>query len=252
MIFKMYLEKIFRRLSPRATVLIYHRVAKVREDPHLLSVSPKNFEAQIKYLSQNFHLVGLADISKKHNLIGHNKENIAITFDDGYQDNYYNALPILKKYSAPATIFVATNMINSNNPYYWEEQTRPVDQGKCMTVYQLKQLDRESLITIGAHTRSHPQLIKLSRSRQLYEIRGSKKDLEKILNHPVESFSYPFGGYSDISYQTINIVKQSGFKYAAVNWSGNMTLFENIYTIPRIIIRNWDLKTFVNYLHRKV
>jgi len=252
MIFKMYLEKFFRRLSPRATVLIYHRVANVTDDPHLLSVSVKKFEAQIKYLSQNFHLVNLAEISNKHNLLSKDKENIAITFDDGYQDNYYNALPILKKYNAPATIFVATNMINSNKPYYWEEQTRPVDRGKCMTVNQLKKIDQEPLITIGAHTRSHPRLIKLSPAQQSQEISGSKTDLEKILNHPVDSFSYPFGGYSDISSQTINIVRQSGFKFAVANWSGNMTIFENIYTIPRIIIRNWDLKTFVKYLHGKI
>jgi len=105
-------------------VLLYHRVNKGEEDFSFISsvrVSVKNFEKQIEYISQEFKAIHLRDI---YNYILHGKKlpknAIAITFDDGYKDNYTYAFPILKHYGIPATFFLITGYINSRKIPWWD------------------------------------------------------------------------------------------------------------------------------------
>ncbi|HEX2866162.1 MAG TPA: FkbM family methyltransferase [Ignavibacteriales bacterium] len=105
-------------------VLLYHRVALDPLDTQLLSVSPKNFEEQIKFLKDNFkivHLRNLIDEIKNKALV---PNTIAITFDDGYLDNFTNALPILEKFKVPATIFVTAGMAGSKEEFWWDALER--------------------------------------------------------------------------------------------------------------------------------
>ena len=96
------------------SVLLYHRVNPAG-DPYFPALSVEAFEAQIKYLAENFHVAALADIVGR---ITRREEidpfTIAISFDDGYKDNYLYAHPVLRKYRLPATIFVATDFIGSD------------------------------------------------------------------------------------------------------------------------------------------
>ncbi len=100
------------QISPFA-VLLYHRV-NPDNDPFLPAVSVKAFEAQMRYLSKHFRVLALGEIIENIQR-GHGVEpgTIAVTFDDGYRDNYLYAHPILRKYCLPATIFVATAFIGS-------------------------------------------------------------------------------------------------------------------------------------------
>lgn len=105
-------------------IFYYHRVCDPEDDylasPDLL-VSKNNFEKQIQFIKEEFNVLPLEVV------IGHFKKgkrlscsDIAITFDDGYIDNYINAYPILKKYGIPATIFITTGYIGSNNLLWWD------------------------------------------------------------------------------------------------------------------------------------
>lgn len=97
-------------------VLVYHRIAKEIEfDTWNLAVKVENFEKQIKYIKENYQILRLDD-----NLKNVNENSIVITFDDGYADNYWNALPILEKYQVPATIFVSTQNLGTDNFFYWD------------------------------------------------------------------------------------------------------------------------------------
>ena len=90
----------------RFLILMYHRV---RDDNVAtnISVSTKNFERQMEYLKESFKLVSLENLVKNINSrTNSTMDAIAITFDDGYRDNYWNAFPILKKNGFPATVFV--------------------------------------------------------------------------------------------------------------------------------------------------
>lgn len=111
-------------LTETVNVLLYHRVAFDPLDTQLLTVSPKNFEEQIKFLKDNFKIIHLRNLIDdiKNKVIAPN--TIAITFDDGYQDNFTNALPILEKYKVPATIFVTAGMAGGEEEFWWDALER--------------------------------------------------------------------------------------------------------------------------------
>jgi len=76
------------------------------------------------------------------------------------------------------------------------------------------------------------------------EIGKSKDTLEKITNKPITSFAYPFGGEDSFDNETVNLVKQSGYKYACANIHERVRNNSNIFTLPRFVVRDWDLEEF--------
>ena len=234
------LDRMFGRFLNHATIFVYHRVANVSHDPHLLCVSLKNFENQIKYLKENFDVVPLSQII--NNLKSHKIKNktISITFDDGYADNFYNALPILEKFNVCATIFVTTGNIDSQENFYWDKDTNKEDRGRSMTKKEIGKISAHNLIEIGAHTVNHPNLKKIYLNKQTLEIDTSKKALENILGKKIDGFAYPFGSKNTFSKETIKAVKQVGFRYACANTQKRIYSFSNVFAIPRILLRDWD------------
>lgn len=103
----------------RVLTLLYHRVADLMYDKNLLAVSPHNFYAQMLYLKDNYPIVRF-----EQNWSELNEDAVCITFDDGYMDNFTNALPILQKLDIPATIFIATAGINTSKEFWWDELER--------------------------------------------------------------------------------------------------------------------------------
>jgi peptidoglycan/xylan/chitin deacetylase (PgdA/CDA1 family) len=101
------------RVYPFA-VLLYHRV-NPDNDPFFPAISVKAFDAQMRYLAANYRVLALADIIKQiRQGVGVAPGTIAVTFDDGYRDNYVYAHPILRKYGLPATLFAATGYIGTD------------------------------------------------------------------------------------------------------------------------------------------
>jgi peptidoglycan/xylan/chitin deacetylase (PgdA/CDA1 family) len=102
-------------------VLIYHRV-NPDEDDFFPAITPELFDAQLGYLARNCHVLSLGEIVKrlKHGA-GVDPLTVAITFDDGYRDNFTYAMPILKKHGLPATLFAATAFIGSGR-VMWNDQ----------------------------------------------------------------------------------------------------------------------------------
>lgn len=100
-------------------ILMYHRVINSTYNFWKLNISPATFEKHIKYISENYKVLRLEE--EWDNLVDENRKYVVITFDDGYVDNYQYALPILEKYHVPATIFVSTDLIDTNEMYWWDE-----------------------------------------------------------------------------------------------------------------------------------
>lgn len=100
-------------------VLGYHRVASLQSDPHRIAVAPENFRAQMRYLRENFPLLRLEDDWR-----GLRNPAVVITFDDGYADNLYEALPILEDTGVPATFFITTGMLGSPAEFWSDELER--------------------------------------------------------------------------------------------------------------------------------
>lgn len=103
----------------RILTLLYHRVTKLEYDKNFLSVTPDNFYEQISYLKKNYPIVRFEQDWNELD-----EDAVCITFDDGYMDNFTNALPILKKLNIPFTVFITTGNINTYEEFWWDELER--------------------------------------------------------------------------------------------------------------------------------
>lgn len=124
-----YYRARVRRLRSRALILAYHRVrgtdaqnGDVWSNGFELGMSAARFEEQMRFIREEMHPVPLAELAER---IRANEplppRAIAVTFDDGYRDNYLHAFPILARYHIPATIFVATGMVETGRMYWWDQ-----------------------------------------------------------------------------------------------------------------------------------
>ncbi|MBD2519716.1 polysaccharide deacetylase family protein [Nostoc sp. FACHB-973] len=108
-------------------------------------------------------------------------------------------------------------------------------------------LESGGLIEIGAHTVTHPFLSQLPIASQQDEIQHSKDYLEKILGHVITSFSYPHGSYTN---ETTSIVQETGFTCACSSIVGKVQQNSNFFLLPRVVVEDWDGKTFAHWLSR--
>lgn len=100
----------------KVLVLYYHRINSLERDTNCLCVSPYKFRQQIKYLKRNFIIPRFEEDWTLLDGAG-----VVITFDDGYLDNYQNALPILEELDIPATVFVSTGTMEQKRELWWDE-----------------------------------------------------------------------------------------------------------------------------------
>ena len=105
---------------PRAVVLVYHRVGERRLDPWRLTVDPEIFAGQMETLARDWSPLSLAELVEGFGRRRLPERAVAVTFDDGYADNLEVAAPILLEHGIPATLFVATDLIDSGMPW-WDE-----------------------------------------------------------------------------------------------------------------------------------
>ncbi|HWQ88816.1 MAG TPA: polysaccharide deacetylase family protein [Desulfitobacteriaceae bacterium] len=196
-------QEITNKRSQAIPILYYHSI--LRESGNELRIPPEQFEAQMSYLSRNgYQVVSLAQLFQFYFAQGTLPEKpVAITFDDGYEDNYTNAYPILKKFGYTATVFAVTSYIDSEGYMSWG---------------QLQELT-ENGWQIEGHTINHPHLLKdkLSAAQLDLELKGARDILEKRLGRPVRFFAYPFGDYNaDI----IQKVEKAGYLMAFTTQKG--------------------------------
>lgn len=105
--------KYMKEKKNNLIILVYHRIMDLEYDPFNVGISPEDFEKQIKYISENYDVITFGDSWRNIK-----KKSVIITFDDGYVDNYNNALPILEKYKVPATFFISTGNLGTYNEYW--------------------------------------------------------------------------------------------------------------------------------------
>lgn len=113
---------ILNVIDSPVVVLIYHRVLDADKDPQQLCVSKENFHSHIQYLKKNFNVLspdGFYEMLVKKN--NFKSRSVLITFDDGYYDNFENALPVLKSLDAGALFFVSTSNIGKDAFFFWDE-----------------------------------------------------------------------------------------------------------------------------------
>jgi len=119
------LKRALRRLrayaKPRASVLMYHRVAELESDVWELAVSPANFEQHLQVLQQTGLVLKANELVSRLAQHALPRRSIAITFDDGYGDNYQIARELLLNYKLPATFFITTGKTEQTSEFWWDE-----------------------------------------------------------------------------------------------------------------------------------
>jgi peptidoglycan/xylan/chitin deacetylase (PgdA/CDA1 family) len=100
---------------------MYHQVCERKNDPWELAVNPSHFHEQLNYLKKNFTVVSTAQLAESMSSNNIQPKTIAITFDDGFKDNYTNAAPLLDYHDLPATFYVATTAMQERKVYWWDE-----------------------------------------------------------------------------------------------------------------------------------
>lgn len=111
---------------PRPAILMYHRIAEESFDPWALAATPRNFAAQLEWLSQNRTVLRLSEFAARHREGSLPAEAVALTLDDGYACAAEVAAPLLEKLSLPATIFLPVELIEGGAPFWWDELERIV------------------------------------------------------------------------------------------------------------------------------
>lgn len=185
-------------------LLYYHRVAP-DADPDTGPV-PAIFDRQMGLLKS----LGFTGVSLRQALSASPLESagmIGITFDDGYQDNYEWATPILEKYGFRATVFCVTGVMGQKTA--WAEDPRWVGH-LLMTPAEARDLANRGF-EIAAHSRTHPDLTSLTEKDLEDEVAGSRKELEDLLGEPVRTFCYPYGFYNA---RTMEAARKAGFHAA--------------------------------------
>ena len=118
------LAAVARRLPerrPRAVVLVYHRVGERGLDPWHLTIDPEIFAGQMETLARDWSPLSLAELVEGFVSRRLPERAVAVTFDDGYADNLEVAAPILLDHGIPATLFVATDLVDAGGPPWWDE-----------------------------------------------------------------------------------------------------------------------------------
>ena len=170
-------------------VLMYHSIGGDRDDHrssyYQTTTSPQQFAEQVRFLYENgYSSVTLdAAVDRLRKRSADSTKAVAITFDDGFEDFYIEAFPILEQYGFSATMFLPTSYIGKSAQRF---------QGKyCLTWDQVRELNAAGVV-FGSHTATHPQLHLSEPTEQRRELQDSKEAIEQALGSPVHSFSYPY------------------------------------------------------------
>ncbi len=228
-------------------VLFYHRVnpypfEQLGPVSREITVTPAAFEAQLAWLrQQNYRSASpqeLEDVLAGH--LAADPKALVITFDDGFEDNFLWAHPLLLKYGFQGVFFITTQYVGSETGPDWTIGDMP-GCGRFLTWEQLRQMHREGAVIVS-HTCSHRLLTTLDAHDLLHELEASRTVLEAHLGEEVRWIAYPAG---DENPQVRAAVAAAGYHLAFTTVPGAFRKGVAALAIPRIEISASDsLLTF--------
>lgn len=188
-------------------VLVYHKVAERprRAKWRSLYCSPQLFARQmVEFAAAGFRTTALG---APRPASGNPERQVAVTFDDGYENVLIHAAPVLQRLNYRAIEFLVSDALGGTN--HWDVREGEVPE-RLMDAAQVREwlsLGHE----IGSHTVSHPRLTQLPRERAREELYASKCRLEDLFGVPVRHFCYPYG---EVNAAVADLVGACGYETA--------------------------------------
>ena len=206
-------------------VLMYHSISR---DNNRISVSVTNFKKQMKLMS----LLGYKGYSLNKINSKTSKKKIIITFDDGYENIFTEAMPVLKKFNFSATCFIVNKKIGYFND--WDKNQKNFKKKKLMNKKQINTWINNGF-EVGSHTMNHYNLKYLSNDQKKYQILKPKQFFKTNYGINIQSFSYPFGCYNE---DCLKILKRN-YKFAVTTKRSRYNKGKfNPLEIPRVPVNS--------------
>lgn len=223
----------------RVVILYYHRVGWI----DLLSKPTGEFRAEAQYLAKHYQCLTLRQLVDRLEAGKPIRGKVAvITFDDGYRDNYLNAVPELKRAGIVATFFVATGYVGTQRRF--PHDTRAMERGlsarddwEKVSWDDLRKM-QEAGMEIGSHTIEHANMGRSDEPTIRREIAESLCGIRQELGERPRCFSFPWGKPEDISDTALKALRESGYYAAVTTTPGTVRRGDDLFQLRRIDIGN--------------
>ena len=212
-----------RARSGDLVILLYHRVGAGDCE---VDLSADTFGRQLEMLVERHHVLSLDEA-----LAGEHEGGVVVTFDDGYRDFYDHALPFLVRFGVPATLYLTTGLVGDERG----------SEDVALTWAELREAVSTGLVTIGAHTHTHPDLSNAPPGTALEELTTSKNMIEGRLGVSCRHFAYPFSVWNEDADRTARSMFDS---IAALSWTTNRAGTVDPYRLGRVPITRSDSDLF--------
>lgn len=218
--------------ATRRVILSYHSVHPERP---FASTKPDLFRKQLEWLSEHTRVVSLRDVIDG-SVSTDGRPTVALTFDDGYEDNHSYALPILMDLDLPATFFITVGFLEMDPvvlqrlAWLWGcglDDVVPLSWGQVDDL-------RRSGMEVGSHSYSHGNLANMTPAEAVHELQGSRDVIRERLGDTVDLFAYPFGKPRvHFTAATVEMVKAAGYRAAVAVTSRSIKDSDSLYRLPR-------------------
>ncbi|MEV6631023.1 polysaccharide deacetylase family protein [Actinoplanes sp. NPDC051470] len=186
-------------MSSFPLVLMYHSVESYTEDPYQVTVSPRRFERQMRWLRRR----GLRGVSVRELLADPRPGLVGLTFDDGYADFVHEVLPVLSSFDFTATVYVVAGSLGGHNS--WDT---PGPRKSLMTAADIAAVAAAG-VDIGSHGFAH---VRMPEAADLdVQTAHSREILADLSGQEVTGFCYPYGAVGE---REVEAVRAAGYDYA--------------------------------------
>ncbi|MBP3412872.1 MAG: polysaccharide deacetylase family protein [Oscillospiraceae bacterium] len=205
-------------------VLMYHAVSDNMWGINELFVSPSDMEKQLEYLLENdYDPIWFQDLSHVEDY----DKPVILTFDDGYDDNYTELLPLLEKYNVKATVFVIGSAIGKSHK---------------MTEEQVKAISDSGLVSVQSHGYTHHDMDVMGEEELEYELGETWRIVTRITGKIPSVLCYPTGRYSSTTIEVAKRYYNFGLK---MNGGLYNTSVDDPYEVSRYYVSRYtDIYSF--------
>ena len=224
----------------KVPALLYHKIDLPTPDVKIRGAftAPRKFERQIAYLKRKgYEFYTASELIEFYRANGEfPRRSLAITFDDGWKDNYVHAFPVLKKYGAKATVFLVTSCIGETSDKVTAEGEGPREH---LSENDIREMAAGG-IEFDSHSLSHSLFHQIGEDQIEREVTESKKIIENLTQKECAVFAYPAGYFTDFAKKAI---EKAGYAAAFSTCYGDEENFD-IYSLNRVEILRRDSYPF--------